>query len=159
MTDNVEKGDFAAKAPKPIIKSEKTEIPLNRQEESGELESLFDNIGALSRERQEQEQGVLQTISGLDPVKYAEIKISGAYSRGRSAGSRNARHAEEVPEIYTIPDEVIERTMGNPGEIRKSQENTEYEEAVYSLVNFGDRLVVVLENEIITEIYTEFELK
>lgn len=49
--------------------------------------------------------------------------------------------------------------MGNPGEIRKSQENTEYEEAVYSLVNFGDRLVVVLENEIITEIYTEFELK
>lgn len=51
--------------------------------------------------------------------------------------------------------EVMIEAMGEPEEIQKSQENPDYEEAVYSLSKYGDRLVIVLENGVITDIYAE----
>ncbi len=51
--------------------------------------------------------------------------------------------------------EVMIEAMGEPEEIQKSQENPDYEEAVYSLSKYGDRLVIVLENDVITDIYAE----
>lgn len=51
--------------------------------------------------------------------------------------------------------ETMIEVMGEPEEIRESQENPDYEEAVYSLSKYGDRLVIVLENDVITDIYAE----
>ena len=51
--------------------------------------------------------------------------------------------------------ETMIEVMGEPEEIRESQENPDYEEAVYSLSKYGDRLVIVLENGVITDIYAE----
>lgn len=336
VADNSEKGDYTTQGtraekkdeskltkeniPKPIIKSEKTEILLNRQEESGELDSLFDNIGALSREQQHQEKetfkrelqevmNALRKISdkkeldlneweaffqetktqymctreflgmlgdcfenrrigeemysflskqlvaiteysrdrnialpniGLsDPVDYVQKRIYIAYAGKKSAESRNgysktkravwvalimvgimvryigrhAGHSREIPEIRKIPDEVIEmeRTMentvenitvvstsendsdstaedsrnvfrthvpmipdkiqlgdsrevmieafGEPDEIRESQENPDYEEAVYWPIEGDVRTVIALENDIVVDIYAEFDIQ
>ena len=51
--------------------------------------------------------------------------------------------------------ETMIEVMGEPEEIRESQENPDYEEAVYLLSKYGDRLVIVLENDVITDIYAE----
>ena len=54
--------------------------------------------------------------------------------------------------------EVMIEAMGEPEEIQKSQENPDYEEAIYSLSKYGDKLVIVLENDVITDIYSESEI-
>lgn len=51
--------------------------------------------------------------------------------------------------------ETMIEVMGEPEEIQESQDNPDYEEAVYSLTEYGDRLVIVLENGVITDIYAE----
>ena len=51
--------------------------------------------------------------------------------------------------------ETMIEVMGEPEEIQESQDNPDYEEAVYTLSEYGDRLVIVLENGVITDIYAE----
>lgn len=51
--------------------------------------------------------------------------------------------------------ETMIEVMGEPEEIRESQEDLDCEEAVYVLSKYGDRLVIVLENDVITDIYAE----
>lgn len=55
--------------------------------------------------------------------------------------------------------ETMIEVMGEPEEIRESQEDPDYEEAVYSLSQYGDRLVIVLENDVITDIYAEHTME
>ena len=70
-------------------------------------------------------------------------------------------HIPMIPDKIQIGDarEIMIETMGEPDQMRESQENGGYEEAVYLLSDLGDRVVVVLENEVITDIYVEYELE
>ncbi len=70
-------------------------------------------------------------------------------------------HIPMIPDKIQIGDarEIMVENMGEPDQVRESQENGGYEEAVYLLSDLGDRVVVVLENEIITDIYVEYELE
>lgn len=325
--------------PEPVVKSGRTESLLKPPEESGEMDSLFDNIGELSKEQQQQNEKafqrelrqvmdafrkisdkkrldikewedffyqdtrlpyictreflemlgdcflnrkidaemyrflkgqlaviakyirdrdiVLKEIGILKPVDYAEKNIYRAYA-GKSAAAgrsgsgttnrktrkavwviliivsiivrssiRHARNAREMSELQTIPRTVIENTianstienvgndtvehtiadstaentddeiaqniianniaekdgnvvrthipfipdkikigdareamieaLGEPDEIQELQEDPDYEEAVYSVLE--TRLVVVLENDVITDIYGEYTME
>lgn len=55
--------------------------------------------------------------------------------------------------------EVMIEALGEPEEIRESQENPDCEEALYSSSGFGDWLVVVVENDVITDIYVEYSVE
>lgn len=310
--------------PELVMKSERMEIPPKPSEESGEMDSMFDHIGALSKEQQQQNEEafkrelqevmdafkeisgknrldikeweaffyqetrlpyictreflemlgdcfinrkidaemyqflkeqlaviakynrdrdiVLKGIGILNPVDYAEKNIYRAYAGENAAGSRSgsgttrrttrkavwvimiivgiiirsnirhARNAREVPEVEKMPITMIENTiddstvetagndttentvanhiaendgnvvcshipmipdkirvgdtrevmieaLGEPDEIRETQENPEDEEAVYLFSGFGDRLVVVIENNVITDIYVEYAME
>lgn len=74
-------------------------------------------------------------------------------------GNVTRAHIPMIPDKIQIGDSkaVMIEALGEPEEIRGSQEDTDYEEAVYASGGFGDGLVVVLENEIITDIYVEYE--
>lgn len=165
---------------------------------------------------------VLQTISALDPVKYAEIKISGAYSRGKSSilpgrfraiGGvfkkiliailvidiiiirLNIGHMGQSQKETDVPAaaEIVEREMtvnifdedgkvlarsnvpglpdmlqigdsketmigvfGEPVEICTSPDKPDREKAIYLPGESNIRLVVVLDKEIVTNIYAEY---
>ena len=165
---------------------------------------------------------VLQTISALDSVKYAEIKISGAYSRGKSGilperfqvvagGFRkiviailvivviitglSIEHRGQLQKEMEVPgvSEIVEREMtvnifdedgkilarsnvpgfpdklrigdsketmtrffGEPAEICTSQKKSDREEAIYLPEESNIRLIVVLDSEIVTNIYAEY---
>lgn len=64
-----------------------------------------------------------------------------------------------VPDKIQIGDskEVMIEAMGEPEEIRDSQENPDYEEAVYPVLE--TRLVVGLKNDVITDIFTEYTME
>lgn len=66
-----------------------------------------------------------------------------------------------VPDKIQTGDsrEVMIEALGEPEEIRGSQENPDKEEAVYSSFGFGDSLIVVLENDVITDIYVEYTME
>ena len=165
---------------------------------------------------------VPQTISALDPVKYAEIKISGAYSRGkigilpskiRAVGGvckkiliailvidiiiirLNIGHTGQsqketeipgvseraeremtvnifdedgkvlarsnvpgLPDMLQIGDskETMLEVFGEPAEISTNPEKPDREEAIYLPGEGNIRLVVVLDKEIVTNIYAEY---
>lgn len=68
-------------------------------------------------------------------------------------------HIPFIPDKIQIGDsrEVMIEALGEPEEIRESQENPDYEEAVYWVLE--TRLVVVLENDVITDIYVEYTIE
>lgn len=76
-------------------------------------------------------------------------------------GNVERAHIPMIPDKIKIGDtrEVMIEALGEPEEIRESQENPNYEEAVYSSSGFGDRLVVVVGNDVITDIYVEYTME
>lgn len=70
-------------------------------------------------------------------------------------------HMPMIPDMIKIGDtrETMIEAMGEPEEIWESQENPDCEEALYSSSGFGDWLVVVVENDVITDIYVEYTME
>ncbi len=76
-------------------------------------------------------------------------------------GNVGRAHVPMIPDKIKVGDarEVMIEALGEPEEIRESQENPDCEEALYSSSGFGDWLVVVVENDVITDIYVEYTVE
>lgn len=182
------------------------------------LKEQLQLIGQYSRERNME----LQKIGGLDPLAYAERKISIAYGGGKSARIRRSlafiigeakkavivilviagiiirlnggfpgrsRNDPEHPQIQEITEsmrtelvtyneelahpnipglperapqigdtkEQMIEWLGEPDELQISEEDPEHEEAVYRPADSGIKLIIILDDEIITDIQVEYE--
>lgn len=84
-----------------------------------------------------------------------------AYNSVEDDGGFRRIHMLIIPDKIQIGDsrEVMIEAFGEPEEIREAQENPNDEEALYSSFGFGDGLVVVLQNDVITDIYIEYAME
>ena len=91
-----------------------------------------------------------------EPPKIEDIPIT-VIENTENDGNVRRSHMPIIPDKIRIGDsrEVMIEAFGEPDEIQESQENPGYEEAVYSSLGFGGGLVVVIENDVITDIYVE----